>query len=176
MSGTTPFFFDGWASLGRTALAGMASYVVLVVVLRVSGKRTLAKMNAFDFVVTIAIGSLLASLFTSRDLPLANGFLALALLVALQYVVAVAARRSHRFERLVTSAPRAVFRDNGFDEEAMRQERLTRDQVLATIRKEGFLDLEEVSMVVLETDGSLSVLRSCAGEPRRATARDVATS
>ena len=94
----------------------------------------------------------------------------------LQYVVAVAARRSPRFERLVKSVPRAVFHDGGFNEEAMRRERITRDDVLATVRKKGIPDLEEVSMVVLETDGSLSVIRGRAAEPGRATTRDVARS
>ena len=66
-------FFDSWASLGRTAVVGILAYVALVLLLRVSGKRTLSSMNAFDLVVTVALGSTLASVFLSSSVPLARG-------------------------------------------------------------------------------------------------------
>ena len=81
-------FFESWSSLGQTALAGVLAYAALIVFLRVSGKRTLAKLNAFDFIVTVAIGSTPASVLTSKRLPLAEGALALALLVAVPLAVA----------------------------------------------------------------------------------------
>ena len=64
-------FFNGWSVLGRTLLIGVLAYVSLVFMLRVSGKRTLAKMNAFDLVVTVAIGSTLATIVLSRSVALA---------------------------------------------------------------------------------------------------------
>jgi uncharacterized membrane protein YcaP (DUF421 family) len=66
-------FFNGWESLGRTAVAGVVAYVSLIIILRFSGKRTLAKMNAFDLVVTVALGSTLATVVVSRDVVLAEG-------------------------------------------------------------------------------------------------------
>ncbi len=74
-------FFNGWAVLGRTLLIGVLAYLSLIIMLRVSGKRTLAKMNAFDLVVTVAIGSTLATIVLSKSVALAEGLLALALLV-----------------------------------------------------------------------------------------------
>lgn len=81
-------FFQSWASMFATAVTGVSAYVALIAILRVSGKRTLAKMNAFDLVVTVALGSTLATILVSREVPLSDGVLALALLVALQFVVA----------------------------------------------------------------------------------------
>ncbi len=98
-------FFDGWTGLVRVAVVGTCAYGALVVLLRISGKRTLAKLNAFDFVVTVALGSTLATVLLSSSVALAEGVLALALLVALQYAVAWASNRSTTVERLVKSEP-----------------------------------------------------------------------
>lgn len=166
-------FFESWSSLGQTVLAGVLAYAALVVFLRVSGKRTLAKLNAFDFIVTIAVGSTLASVLTSKGLPLADGALALALLVVLQFAVAWLTVRVRWFERLVKSRPAAVFRRGEFDDAAMIRERLSRDEVLMAIRHAGFHDLDGVFMVVLETDGSLSVLGHPAERPSRPSTADV---
>ncbi len=81
-------FFSTWAGLGRTVIVGVLAYAGLVALLRLSGKRTLAKMNAFDLVVTVALGSTLATILLSKTVPLAEGILAFALLIALQYVIA----------------------------------------------------------------------------------------
>lgn len=78
--------FDGWAPVIRTLLLGTLGYTALVALLRVSGKRTLSKMNAFDLVVTVAFGSTLASMLTSRTVSLAQGIVALALLILLQAI------------------------------------------------------------------------------------------
>jgi hypothetical protein len=74
-------FFSGWDGLLRTLVVGVLAYVVLVGFLRLSGKRTLSKMNAFDLVVTVALGSTLATILLSKDVALAEGALAFALLI-----------------------------------------------------------------------------------------------
>lgn len=80
--------FDDWSGLGRVLIVGVLAYSALVLLVRVSGKRTLAKMNAFDLVVTIALGSTLASVLLSADVALAEGVLGLTVLITLQLVVA----------------------------------------------------------------------------------------
>jgi uncharacterized membrane protein YcaP (DUF421 family) len=88
----------------------------LVAVLRISGKRTLAKMNAFDLVVTVALGSTLATILLSKDVALAEGVLALAVLVLLQFVVAWSAVRSRLVRRLAKSSPQIVLSQGRFDD------------------------------------------------------------
>lgn len=80
-------FFSDWSTISRIAVVGTLAYLLLIVVLRIFGKRTLSKMNAFDFVVTIALGSILATILTSKDLTLIDGILALVILVLLQYIL-----------------------------------------------------------------------------------------
>lgn len=80
-------FFDSWTTLLRTLVVGVLAYVTMVAFLRISGKRTLSKMNAFDLIVTVALGSTLATVLLSKDVALAEGALAFALLIGLQFVV-----------------------------------------------------------------------------------------
>lgn len=150
-------FYDGANGLLRVVVMGVCGYVGLMVLLRISGKRTLAKLNAFDFVVTIALGSTFATVLLSSRIALAEGITAMAMLVALQYVVALASTRSSLAERLVKSEPTLLYHD-GFLHPAMRRERVTADELRQAARAHGHGDLAEVSTIVLETDGTLSVL------------------
>lgn len=150
-------FYDGWQGLVRVLVVGTCAYVALVLLLRVSGKRTLAKLNAFDFVVTVALGSTLATVLLSSSVALVEGVAALVLLVALQYGVAWLSVRSRRVESLVKSEPTLVYAD-GFLPAAMRRERVTEDELRQAARSAGHADLGSVRAAVLETDGTLSLL------------------
>lgn len=151
-------WFSSWDSLIRVVAVGSLAYIGLVLFLRLSGKRTLSSMNAFDFIVTVAFGSTLASTILPSNATLADGLLGLALLIVLQLIVAWIEIRSPRFHRIVTSHPTILFFRGAFLEDAMRRERLEQGEIMAIIRRRGIIDLEAVEAVVLETDGSFSVL------------------
>ncbi len=160
-------FFDSWSDLGRLLVVGPLAYAALVAVLRISGKRTLSKLNAFDLVVTVALGSTLATILLSSSVSLAEGVVALVLLVGLQYAVTWTSVRWPPLARAVKSEPTLVYRE-GFLAAAMRRERVTRDEVTQAARAQGHADLSEVSAVVLETDGSFSILTDPPGGDVRA--------
>lgn len=164
-------FFDNWGGLVRVLVIGVCAYVSLLVLLRGSGKRTLAKLNAFDFVVTVALGSTLATVLLSSEVALAEGVLAMAVLVGMQFVVAWLSVRSRAVEGLVKSEPTLIYR-YGFLRERMRRMRVTEDEVRQAARAAGNADLDEVAAVVLETDGSLSVLGQVPGPFGPADAED----
>lgn len=130
----TQAFFSGWSSTGRVIVVGLVTYMALILVLLISGKRTLAKMNAFDLVVTVALGSALSTTLLSRATPLVDGVGAFVLLSALQFGVAWASLRARWFRKLVKSQPALLMREGRFLEDAMRRERVDRDEVLAAIR------------------------------------------
>ena len=96
------FFFDGWTGPLRTLVIGVFAYVMLILFLRLSGKRTLSKMNAFDFVVIVALGSTLASILLTRDVTLLQGGVALAVLIGLQFLVTWSSVRMSWVRRLLT--------------------------------------------------------------------------
>ena len=98
-------FFGGSESLLRTFVITVLAYVLLIVLLRGSGKRTLSKMNAFDFIVTIALGSTLATVMLNKSIPLAHGVLAFFLLIYLHYIITYLSVRSTFINRLIERIP-----------------------------------------------------------------------
>jgi uncharacterized membrane protein YcaP (DUF421 family) len=152
--------FDNLFGLIRVVIVGLLAYGSLILVLRLSGKRSLAKLNAFDFVVTVALGSTLASVLLSSDVALLEGLVAFGLLALLQWIVARLSIASSGFRKLVRSQPRLLLEHGRFREEAMAAERITQDEIVAMVRSAGIGQIEDVGAVVLETDGSLSVIRS----------------
>jgi uncharacterized membrane protein YcaP (DUF421 family) len=152
-------FFDTWFELGRVVVVGTCTYAALVALLRVSGKRTLSKMNAFDFVVTVALGSTLATVLLSKDVALAEGMLAFGILILLQFVVAWLSVRSATIRRLVKSEPALLLHQGQLLRGAMAAERVTEEEIRAAVRAQGIGILQDVAAVVLETDGSITVLR-----------------
>ncbi|MEP7739429.1 YetF domain-containing protein [Nocardioides sp. 31GB23] len=158
-------WFDSWSDIWRVLLVGPASYAALVLVLRTSGKRTLSKLNAFDLVVTVALGSTLATIFLSKDVSWVEGVVALAVLALLQLLVAVVTSRLPAVRSAVTAGPTLLLRDGQMVEHALRDARLTAAEVRQAIRGSGTGDVSQVAAVVLESDGSLSVIgRERAGD------------
>jgi uncharacterized membrane protein YcaP (DUF421 family) len=151
-------FFDGWQGIWRTALVGVLAYLALIVLLRVSGKRTLSKMNAFDLVVTVALGSTLATILLSSDVALAEGLTALGVLILMQFVIAWLSVRSPTVSKLVKSEPALLVYQGQLLPDALRRERVVEREVWASVRSQGIADLADVEAVVLETDGTFTVV------------------
>jgi len=149
----------------RVAIATVASYAALLTIIRIMGKRTLAKMNAFDFVVTVTMGSTLSSMLLAK-VPVLEGILALLILISLQYLVAATAQKFKFFEKAVNSSPTIVFYNGGFIHAAMKKERLTEDEILAEIRSFRIEQLSEVRAVVMEINGSFSVIKKEEGSSK----------
>jgi len=158
-------FFESWFSLLRVLVVGTLAYGSLVVLLRVSGKRTLAKLNAFDLIVTVALGSTLATVLLTKSVALADGILAFALLAGLQYGVAFLSVRSRRFDSLVKSEPTLLLHRGRFLGRAMQAQRVTRAEVVSALRSAGLASPEDALAVVLETDGTLSVVSGDQQDP-----------
>lgn len=152
-------FFNSWGSLLRIVIIGVLAYATLVLFLRLSGNRTLSKMNAFDLIVTVALGSTLATVLLSKDVALVDGALALALLISLQFIITWTSVRFRWVRRLVTGEPLMLLYQGEFLLTTLRQARVTQDEVLSAIRSSGLSDVTAVEAVVLETDGSLSVVK-----------------
>jgi len=151
-------WFDSWADILRIIIVGSAAYATLVVVLRLSGKRTLGQLNAFDFVVTVALGSIMATILLSSDVSWSEGAVAFLLVAALQFLVAWVSARWPGARGVFTSRPVLLLEDGRLREDALRANRLTESEVLQVVRSSGSGDLSTVAAVVLETNGKLSVI------------------
>lgn len=156
-------FFQGWEGILRTLVVGVLAYVGLVAFLRISGKRTLAKLNAFDLVVTVALGSTLAAILLQESIALAEGAVALALLIFMQFLVTFVSVRWHGFARVVRSEPTLLALKGRYCETALKAERLTPAEVLTAIRSQGGHAIDDAETVILESDGTVSVALKSAG-------------
>ena len=151
-------FFQNWSGIARTIVVGALAYTALVLFLRVSGNRTLSKLNAFDLVVTVALGSVLASILLSESVALAEGIVAFLVLIGAQWLVAELSVRSKGFAKLVRSEPRLLFRDGEKLRGAMNAARVTDSEIDTVMRTSGYTDPTAVSAIILESDGSFSVV------------------
>ena len=151
--------FDNWSGLRQILLTTLMAYPILIIFLRLSGKRTLSKWNAFDFVVTIALGSILASVMLSNDVAVLEGLLGLGLLVLFQYCITFISVRVEWFESIIKSNPTLIYKNDTFLLEKMKKHRVSRAEILAAVRSSSTASLDSVRYVVLETDGSFSVIK-----------------
>jgi uncharacterized membrane protein YcaP (DUF421 family) len=157
-------WFDSWDGIVRVVAVGAAAYMFLIVTLRVAGKRMLSQLNAFDFVVTVALGSTLATILLSNGTAFAEGAVALLLLAALQFGVAWFSTRWGPVRRAVTAQPRILVWEGEVLDGEIRSTRVTASQIMQAVRAGGFGDVGLVGAVVLEPNGTLSVIgRSAMG-------------
>lgn len=154
------FFFGGWEPIARILVVGGLAYVSLVFLLRVTGKRTLARMNAFDFIITVALGASFGRILTARSVALVEAIAAFSLLIFLQYAVTWLQVRSPRFAGTITAPPSLLYFRGRFLRDAMRRERVTEAELKTAIRQHGAGSFDEVEAVVLESDGRFAVVKT----------------
>ena len=151
--------FNNWDSLQHTLIIGSLGYIAIIFLMRISGKRTLSKWNSFDFIVTIAFGSILATLMLSKDTSLIQGVLAIGLLVLFQFIITWISVRSDIFQGWIKAEPTLLLFQGEFQSNAMRHQRVCKGEILAALRTNGIAALEDAEAVILETDGSFSVIK-----------------
>ncbi|SFC14424.1 Protein of unknown function [Alkalibacterium subtropicum] len=136
----------------------VVSFVSIVLILRASGKRTLSKMNAFDFIVTVALGSVLATTIVNYKNAFWNGILTFAMLVVLQHIATWLSVRFKSVGSMLKSEPALLYYNDTFQEKAMKRERVDRNELKQAIRKSGYVSFEGISAIILESDGTLTVM------------------
>lgn len=151
-------FFDDWGTLLRIVISSAAVYFCIVLFHRISGKRSTSQLNNFDWVVTVMIGSIGASTAVLANVPLIEGMTSIITLLVLQYAVTKYSSLSPEFANLIVCEPRVVFYEGQFLPEAMRKERLTRQEIECAMRSEGIHDFDEVAAVIFESDAKLTVV------------------
>ena len=151
-------FFDNIDKLGRIVLTAVMVYVLIVLVTKVSGKRSTSQLNNFDWIVTVMIGSLGASTILLKDIPFIEGVSSILMLYLLQFLVTKYASVSPQFSNFILSEPRIVFYQGQFLPDAMRSERLTRQEIECAMRSQGINNFDDVEAVVFESDAKLTII------------------
>lgn len=151
-------FFDNIDKLGRIVLTAVTVYVLIVIITKVSGKRSTSQLNNFDWIVTVMIGSLGASTILLKDIPLIEGISSILVLYVMQFLVTKYASISPQFSSFILSKPRIVFYQGQFLPDAMRAERLTRQEIECAMRSEGVNSFDDVEAIVFESDAQLTII------------------
>lgn len=159
------WFFDSWSAVVRVGVVAVLAYIVVLILLRLGGNRTLAKTAAFDQVVSVALGSTLATIILSKSTSLADGTTSLLMLVLLQFLVATLVVKTKGIQRLIIHKPSVVLQDGRLRTDVMHRVRLVESDVHAALRKAGVGRVEDAALVVLESDGTFSVVEKSPGPP-----------
>lgn len=144
-----------WTQLASTAVSTAVLYLTVIVLTRLAGPRSLAKMSSFDFAATVAIGSLVATSAVGST-PLESGMLGLALLYVGQFLVGLGRRRG-LFGGLMDNRPLLLMAGPEVLQDALDQSRVSEQELWGKLRQHGVRRLEQVHAVILETTGDMSV-------------------
>ena len=149
---------SSWGDVLSVVVFSVVVYAFVIASHRLVGKRAASQMNNFDWIVTVAMGAVMGSTILAKSVSLVEGLVAVATLLALQYAVTRATVQWPRFKRAVQAGPRLLYYEGIALEDVLKSERVTESEVLHAARDAGHRSLSEVAAVVLEADGTLSVL------------------
>ena len=152
------YFWTGWSPIWHTLLIGAVGYLTLVILLRGTGPRTMAKMTPLDFVIAVSLGSVFGRTVTAVDVSLAQALVALVLLVAVQWALAFVRSRSKLVRRLLDSPPALLYYAGELQPKTLRRHRLTEIDIHTAARQAGHGSLDGIQAVILHQDGSLGVI------------------
>jgi uncharacterized membrane protein YcaP (DUF421 family) len=158
MTMTEPVFFDGWASIVRIGISVPIMYFAIILFIRLAGKRSTSQMNNFDWVVTVAMGTLAASCMIQASVTILDSLLAIGGLLVLQWIVTKLIYHFPWVSHVVKAEPALLVSDGELLHGTLCRERVNQDEVLAAVRENGLSSLDEVRWVILETDATISVI------------------
>ena len=151
-------FWTGWQPIIHTLVLGTAGYLTLVLLLRVTGARTMAKMTPLDFVVAVTLGSAFGRTVTAVDVSLAQAGVALVLLIGLQWLLATGRANVPWIRKAVDPPPVLLWYEGELITSALRKHQLTVTDVHTAARESGHGSLDGLRAVIMQQDGSLGVI------------------
>ena len=153
------WFFSNWESLVAIAISTLVIYIAVIVFTRIFGKRSFSKMSSFDFAMTVAVGSLIATTVLSKSVTLLEGIVGL-FMVYLYQLSAALLRKCKPFRKAIDNEPLLLMDGQNILEANLLKARVTKGDLRSKLREANVLDLSEVRAVVFETTGDIAVLHS----------------
>jgi len=146
--------------IGKVLLTVLAIFSIVILVTRISGLRTFAKISSFDFASTIAVGSIIATIILNPGQSILKGGIALGGILLFQSVFTFMVRKIPAFEKLVTNKPMLIMQHGKILEDNLHSTNLSEEDLIAKLREANVIDFDEVLAVVLESTGDVSVLHT----------------
>jgi uncharacterized membrane protein YcaP (DUF421 family) len=150
---------------GLVFISAVGIYLAVILLTRLHGLRSFSRMSAFDFAMTVAIGTLISGTAANREPPLLQALVAVVVLFVLQFAAARLRLQSPRAKNLLDNRPLLLMRDGKILHENLESARITESDIWGQLRAANVLDVRNVRAVVLETTGDVSVLHSPEGGP-----------
>jgi uncharacterized membrane protein YcaP (DUF421 family) len=152
-------FPAGWQVVLQIALRTGVIYLVVLIGVRLSGKREVGQMTPFDLTLLLLISNSVQNAMTGPDTSLIGGVVAASTLLLLNYAVGNLSGSSRGFRRVVEGQPSLLVHDGKAIESHMAKEHVSMDELQRALREHGIADLHDVALAVLEVDGSISCLK-----------------
>lgn len=147
-----------WVDLIDIAINAPIIYILVIVYVRLIGKRSTSKMNSFDWIVTVGMGSIVASTIILEGVTLLEGAFSILLLLLLQFCLTYSVTHWAFAQRVLKTSPQLMLYKGEFITDNMKKERVLKSEVFAAIRRHSYKSTEDIYAVVLETDASFSVI------------------
>lgn len=154
-----------------TALRTVIIYIVIIAALRLAGKRQLGELQPGELVVALLIADLASVPMQDVGIPLLNGLVPIAVLVALELILSALMLKWRWLSRLISGNPVVIIRDGVLDQKALKQLRLTVEDLMETLRQQEVFDPRDVQYAIAETNGKISLFLKPSAQP--ATRADV---
>lgn len=143
----------------ETVFRAIAAYLILLVMLRITGRRQGKRMTSFEILLIFLLGGQMTQSILGEDRSLMNAFIGVATVALMHALFATLKQRSELVERLVDGTPILVYADGRWIEESMDMVRVQREDVRASARGEGIDDFEKVRYAIVERNGSISIIK-----------------
>jgi uncharacterized membrane protein YcaP (DUF421 family) len=140
-------------------LRAAAVYFFLLIAMRLTGKRQLGQMSSFDVVVLLMISNIVQNAMIGNDNSVTGGLIGATTILALNYGIARLTTTNKGFGRLIEGAPTLLVHNGKVIEEHLRRELITRDELMAALRRQGILTIDEVRVAFLEDTGAITAVK-----------------
>lgn len=150
-------FNTSWETVMLISASAIGIYVAIILLTRIIGKRSFSKMSSFDFAMTVAVGSIVATTILSSPVKLIEGLVGLTMIYVLQISIALA-RRNKTVQNMVDNSPLLLMDGEKIISSNLRKARVTEGDLRSKLREANVTDLSQIKAVIFETTGDISVL------------------
>ena len=141
-----------------TMIRTLILYALLIIIMRIMGKRQIGQLQPGELVITILISEIAAIPMQDNDIPMINSVIAVLLLAAFEIIISAVSMKSIKFRSLLQGNSIVIIRDGVLDQKQLKRLRYTVDDLLEALRQKDVFDISDVQYAIAETDGTLSIL------------------
>ena len=134
-------------------------YAFIILAVRIMGKRQISDMQTSELVITLVISDIIAIPLQSVDQPLMSGLLPIVVLVSLEIILSIIMLKSSKFRNVICGNPMVIITDGKVLKDQLKKLRISYEDLYSLLRQQGVFDVQQVRYAIVETNGSISILK-----------------